>query len=266
MSHRSFSTNDGAEVGAGACSATAELTDAATFIDRCPVMAKASLPQGLLVLLALLACNASSQKPAEDPPPTAATPAQPTPAALVTTEYTPPAATATTPNAIQTGDAPEISRSAGVEGGAVVLWPRIVLPRDAGKPDLDTLKLAARVQSRLADVARRVLGNATIDMRPEPERVCPKAGCNGVSLGILFAKAGGGCSVMALVSAPGPSAQRIVPWSPGLVQLTRDSVGFREPAEKVVKVTDYGACAKLPDELAAKDSVIEAAIRAAAGK
>jgi hypothetical protein len=232
------------------------------------VITKASLPQALLVLLALLACNASSQKPAEDPAPTV-TPARPGPSPAVTTEYTPPAATAdpaATPSATQTGDAPEISRSAGVEGGAVVLWPRIVLPRDAGKPDPETLQLAARAQSRLAELARKVLGRVTIDMRPEPERVCPKAGCKGISLGILFAKAGAGCSVMALVSAPGTSAQRIVPWSPGVVQLTRDSVGFREPAEAVVKVTDYGACGKLPDELAAKDAAIEAAIRTAAGK
>ncbi len=71
---------------------------------------------------------------------------------------------------------------------------------------------------------------------------------------------------LSLVSAPGTSPQRIVPWSPGAVKLAQDSVAFREPAEKMVKVTDYAQCAKLPDDLAAKDSDIEAAIRSAAGK
>ncbi len=228
------------------------------------MVARASLPQALPVLLALLACNSSAQKPAEDPEP-APPPARAAPPPVVTTEYTPPPAveaTGTPPS----GDAPEISRSAGTEGGAVVLWPRIVQPQGAGKPDLDTLKAAARAQSRLAELARKVLGNVTVDVRPEPERVCPKQGCKALSIGILFAKAGTGCSVMALVSAPGASPQRIVPWSPGVVKLTRDSVGFREPAEGVVKVTDYGSCAKLPDELAARDSDVEAAIRSALGK
>ncbi|MBK8994698.1 MAG: hypothetical protein IPM35_02960 [Myxococcales bacterium] len=233
------------------------------------MLARVSLKQAGLLLLALLACNSSAQKPAEDPEP--APPPQRTAAPIVQQEYTPPPAT-TEPAPAATGavatesDAPEISRSAGVAGGAVVLWPRIVLPRDAGKPDLETLKLAARAQSRLADVARKVLGNVTVDMRPEPERVCPKQGCKGISLGLLFAKAGGGCSLFALVGAPGTSPQRIVPWSPGAVKLSQDSVGFREPAEKVVKVTDYAQCAKLPDDLAGKDSDVEAAIRSAAGK
>lgn len=234
------------------------------------MIARVSLGQAALVLVALLACNSSTSKPAEDPEPTPAPPAR-TAAPIVQQEYTPPAAATAQPAATESAaaasnDAPEISRSAGVQGGAVVLWPRIVLPRDAGKPDLETLKLAARAQSRLADVARKVLGNVNIDMRPEPERVCPKQGCKGVSLGILFAKAGGGCSLFALVSGPGASPQRIVPWSPGAVKLTQDSVGFREPAEKVVKVTDYATCAKLPDDLAAKDADVEAAIRTAAGK
>lgn len=235
--------------------------------------ARVSWDQAAFVLAALLACNSSATKPAEDPEPSPPPPAR-TAAPIATQEYTPPPATAeATPSATPAGsepapssDAPEISRSAGVAGGAVVLWPRIVLPRDAGRPDLETLKLAARAQSRLADLARKVLGNVTIDMRPEPERVCPKTGCKGVALGMLFAKAGGGCSLFALVSAPGTSPQRVVPWSPGAVKLSADSVAFREPAEKVVKVTDYAACAKLPDDLAAKDADIEAAIRTAAGK
>lgn len=226
--------------------------------------ANAALAPALLFLFSLGACNSSTNQPADDPSPSG--PPRPAPAPIVQQTYTPGPASAGQDPAPQSNDAPEISRSAGVEGGAIVLWPRIVLPKDAGKPDLETLKLAAQVQSRLADVARKVLGNVKIDMRPEPERVCPKQGCKSVSLGILFAKASGGCSIMALVSAPGASPQRIVLWSPGLVKLSQDTVGFREPAERVVKVPDYGSCAALPGDLAGKDKDVEAAIRAAAGR
>ena len=219
----------------------------------------------LLLVAALLACNGSSSKPAEEPsqPEPVRTRA---PAPLATTEYDPTGhGTPATAAPVDTRDAPEISRSAGTPGGVVVLWPRIVLPRSAAGPDAETRAIAARVQARLADVAKRVLGGKGVDVRPEPERVCPKQGCAAMSLGILLAQAGGGCSVFALVSSKGTSPARIVPWSPGTVTLSASSVPFREPAEKHVKVQDYAPCSKLPDDLATKDADIEAAIRAAAG-
>ena len=218
-----------------------------------------------LLLLALLACNSSTEKPAARPTPNVAG-TRAKPPAISQREWTPPAGAApSATDAPNTGDAPEISRSPGSEGGAVVLWPRIVLPRGAGQPDAETLALAAKVQAHLAEVARHALGARPVETRPEPERVCPKVGCKAVSLGVLLARAGNGCSVIALVSAPGPSAARLVTWSPGTVRLTENSVPFREPPERVVKVDDYASCAKLPGELAAKDGEIEAAIVAAAG-
>ncbi len=164
------------------------------------------------------------------------------------------------------GDAKEISRSVGAVGGAVVLWPRIVLPRGAGKPDAQTRALAERAQARLASIAQKVLGSGSVDTRPEPERVCPKAGCKAASLGVLFTRAGNGCAVLALVSGPGASPQRLVQWSPGEIQMRQASVPFREPPESVIGVKDYASCAKLPDALAEHDGEVEAAIRSAVGK
>jgi len=214
----------------------------------------------LFVLAALLACQSSGSRPAEKPePPPKPAPivAQPQPAtAMAPIRETDP----------QAGDAPEISRSLGAEGGAIILWPRVVMPRGAGKPDADTLALAGKVQTRLASIAERVLGGRLVDVRPEPERVCPKPGCKAASLGVLFTKAGGGCAVVALVSAPGTSPQKLLQWSPGKVTVREASVPFRSPPEAVIGVKDYAACDKLPDALSAHDAEIEAAIRSVTGK
>lgn len=216
----------------------------------------------LLLLAALLACQSSGSRPAEEPEP------RPSPAPIVAQ----PQPTATTPVAAQAnpgpqaGDAPEISRSLGTEGGAVVLWPRVVVPRSAGKPDADAMAIAGKVQTRLASIAERVLGGRLVDVRPDPERVCPKQGCKAASLGVLFTKAGGGCAVIALVSPPGASPARLVTWSPGEVQLKQASVPFRSPPEAVIAVKDYAACDKLPETLSAHDAEIEAAIRSVTGK
>jgi hypothetical protein len=217
----------------------------------------------LVVFLALLACNSSTRKPADDPNAGRA-PGPGAKAPIQSSEYTPPPAR-TAPDE-SSNDAPEISRSAGAAGGVVVLWPRLVLPHGAGKPDDETLALARKAQARLANLARSTLSGANVDVRPEPERVCPKNGCAGVSLGLLFARAGNGCSLFALVSGPGKSPSRLVPWSPGAVKLSAPSVGFREPPERVVKVDDYASCGKLPDDLAPKDGEVAAAIKSAAGR
>jgi hypothetical protein len=109
---------------------------------------------------------------------------------------------ATGATGVTTGDAPEISRSVGVEGGILVLWPRVVGPRGSPKPTTD---LARQLQSRLVAIAQRVAPGRPIDVRPEPERVCPRSGCAAMSLGVLLAVAGKGCVAVALVSDRGQS-------------------------------------------------------------
>lgn len=213
------------------------------------------------MLAALLACQPSGSRPVEEPEP------PPKPAPIVARpQPTPTAPVATPAPDPQSGDAPEISRSVGAEGGAVILWPRVVVPRSAGKPDADAMAIAGQVQTRLASIAERVLGGRLVDVRPEPERVCPKQGCKAASLGVLFTKANSGCAVVALVSAPGASPARLVTWSPGEVQLKQATVPFRSPPEAVIAVKDYAACDKLPETLSAHDAEIEAAIRSVTGK
>jgi hypothetical protein len=159
-----------------------------------------------------------------------------------------------------TADAPEISRSEGKPGGIVVLWPRIVLPKGGPpKPDPETRAIAGKLQARLAEIARRAAPGAEIDVRPEPERVCPKKGCKAASLGILLARANNGCVAVALLSKPAVSPARLVAWK-GVVELSSDSVPFRSPPEGAVNATDYQPCPKIADD-PAEDAAIEAAIR-----
>lgn len=159
-------------------------------------------------------------------------------------------------------DAPEISRSRGEVGGVVVLWPRIVMPRGV-EPDAATSSLAKSVQDHFAELARATAAHRPVDVRPAPERVCPREGCQATTVGLLLARAGDGCAVVATVSKPGPSAATLVVASPGHVELAAPSVAFREPPERVVRVKDYAACSTLVADLAAKDADVRAALQSA---
>ena len=171
----------------------------------------------------------------------------------------------TTPTATQTdlstaqssGDAPEISRSTGVDGGIVILWPRV--------KDKALAPVAAQIQQRLADIAKRALPGRPVDIRPEPERVCARTGCKAIAIGAgLLQNSGEACAVIAFVSQPGASDQMLVPWV-GDMQLKAPVAAFREPPESQVQVKDYAKCTTLVDGLTAREKDVEAAIKIAAG-
>ena len=155
-------------------------------------------------------------------------------------------------------DAPEISRSVGSENAIVVMWPRIVLSRSGpSKPDDETRAIAGRLQARLAELARKAAGGKSIELRPEPERVCPRSGCKAVSVGVLLARAGKGCAAAALISGPGTAPARVVPWIGG-IKAHRTSVPFREPPESAIDVQDYASCSGVASAAGADDDVSKA--------
>lgn len=156
--------------------------------------------------------------------------------------------------------APEISHSKGQAGGIVVLFPRVI----PGAELEANAALAAQVQQKVKEVAARALPGHPIDVRPKPERVCPKAGCDAMSINILFNKNSNSCVAVALINAPGTSPTKLIPWG-GLVELKSDTIQFRDMPENFVKIKDYVPCDQLVAQMAAQDSFIEAAIRAAAG-
>jgi hypothetical protein len=158
-------------------------------------------------------------------------------------------------------DAPEISRSEGEAGGVVVFWPRVI-PRSS---DAETKDLASRLQQKAAALVKQALPDAAVDVRPEPERVCPQNGCKAITVGILLTRSKDACAAFALVSGSGTSPARIVTWA-GDAKIGQDTVKFREPPENQVKITDFVRCSSLLDSLGQREGDVVKAIKAAAGK
>src|SRR5687768_4346549 len=191
-----------------------------------------------LCVLTILGCGSApppaAPSPVESPPPEA------TP---------PPRADAPPPSSAPSrADDSRISRSAGVEGGIVLLWPRI-----AGSGDVVP---AAETQAALRAVVERIAARRPLDVRPEPERTCPQAGCRGWTVSPILLHSGAGCAVVVAVSAPGRSPSRLIHWA-GRVQIRRDEVAFREPPEGALQVDDFTGCADLATELEASAPEIE---------
>lgn len=155
---------------------------------------------------------------------------------------------------------PEISHSKGTAGGVVVLFPRII----PGTIAEENAALAAQIQQKVKAVAEKAMPGKPIDVRPKPERVCPKAGCDAASINILFTKNSNSCIAVAIINAPGVSTTKLIPWG-GTVELKSDTIQFRDMPENFVKIKDYVPCADLVNQMAAQDQFIEAALRAAAG-
>jgi hypothetical protein len=157
---------------------------------------------------------------------------------------------------------PRVSRSAGEPGGVVVLWPRII---PAGEVD-STRMIAGLVQDRMKELVERTLPGRAIDVRPDPERTCPQAGCAAVALGVLIVRDGDGCAVVGFVMPPGTTeATTLVPWAGGLT-LKRSAIPFRAHPESEVSVSDFGRCNDLPASLAEHEADVAAALTAAAGR
>lgn len=148
------------------------------------------------------------------------------------------------------GDAPEISRGVGEKGGVVVMWPRMI-PKD----DPEVHDLATKLQQRLKALAKATFPDAAIDVRPEPERVCPQSGCDGVALGAVVTKRERGCAVIVVVGAPGPTPLELVPWL-GVIK-KKGEPPFREPPENYITIQEYGDCGKLADALGGSGAIGE---------
>lgn len=205
--------------------------------------------------LALAAILMSCAPTTVDAPP----PTQPSLAATSAANAPPRPAVAPAPAAAESLEERHVSKSPGVAGGVTILWPRII-PRDIVD---DNRGLGAALQQQMRVLVEKHLPGRAIDFRPEPERVCPKSGCVGVSVGLLLSRQGQGCLVLALVSRPGVSPTRIVPWV-GKVQLRADSVGFREWPESQITVADYIPCTSLLTTMDAQEAAIADALKAAA--
>ena len=138
-----------------------------------------------------------------------------------------------------------ISQSRGKKGGVVVMWPRVI-PHTL---DREVAAQAAVLQARLVEVAERAAPVAPRDVRPDPERVCPRdKGCKAVSLGMLIGQQDGGCVAIGLLGRPGLLDRELIPLA-GEVELATDTVPFRASPEDAVTVREFVPCSQLDDVL-----------------
>lgn len=156
---------------------------------------------------------------------------------------------------------PEISHSKGVAGGVVVLWPRIIPSTIAA----ENQQYAQAVQQKVKQLVEKALPGRPIDVRPSPERVCPKTGCEAMSVGVLFTRQNNSCIAVALVNGPGVSQTKMIPWGGEVAFKGSDTIQFRDPPENFVQIKDFAVCDQLVVEMGKADGFVEAAIRAAAG-
>ena len=243
-------------------------------------------PVALVAALSLVSCVIAIRDPAAEsspPPPASAEPSAPAGASVpvlapvTTPEAAPPATPATAPTTAggtappaepaptnpllaepETVEEKQISTSLGEPGGLLVFWPRII-PRDIVDQNHE---LAAALQRHTRTVVQRNLPGRSLDVRPEPERVCPQGGCKAPSIGILLSRKQQGCLVLALISKPGESATKIVPWA-GEVNLKADTVPFREYPETQITVADYIPCTALLSTMDENEEVVMRALKEA---
>ena len=132
---------------------------------------------------------------------------------------------------------PEVSRSRGKRDGVVVLWPRVV----PATSDPEVLGLAGRLQERLYSAASAVVDYRRVDVRPSPERVCPRVGCRAPTVGLFLGHDEGGCVVVGMVSPPGPEASDVVPLV-GDVEMVGNKLAFRSAPERTMIVQEFVPC------------------------
>jgi len=155
------------------------------------------------------------------------------------------------------GNDSRISRSRGTQGGVLLLWPRVI-------PSSRTAELryaAQPVQAALYQLIQKALPGRAIEARPEPERVCPQAGCVASSVGVLLLASKGGCAAIVQTSRPGRGPATQTPWA-GSATLRSPTVPFREPPESYVRISDFVPCKDIAKYLKQRESVVLGALRA----
>jgi hypothetical protein len=152
-----------------------------------------------------------------------------------------------------------VSRSGGEPGGLVIFWPRVIPRSD----DPEVSALAGQVQNKLVELAREAFPERSIDVRPEPERVCPRGGCPAATFGVLLVHKDTKCAAVALMSAGETATNDLAVWA-GDVRLKLERVAFREYPEDHVGISGYVPCDELVESMTAKDEDIVGALRATA--
>jgi hypothetical protein len=137
----------------------------------------------------------------------------------------------------------------------VILYPRVVAAEGVEAPEADA------IQQALSAIAERVGEGRPLDVRPEPERVCPRGGCVAPSVGAVLLRAEAGCAVVVTLSHPGETPARLLPWV-GELELRNTNVPFRDPPERHITTHDMVRCSELSAKMAEAESTIEEEVTA----
>ena len=159
------------------------------------------------------------------------------------------------PTSLADSEADAVSRHRGKKGGVTVLWPRVVPQTE----DPQILAIAETLQGRLDGMAQASVDPKRVVVRPDPERVCPRAGCRSVSLGAVLGHQDGGCFAVGLVGLAEGGAVQLVPWG-GRIKVRAPTQPFRKPPESSIAVTEFVPCDRLIESLS--DTGIERALAA----
>lgn len=156
-------------------------------------------------------------------------------------------------------DAPEISRSGGKLGEVLIFWPRIIPASD----DPAMHAIAVDLQQRMREMVARNLPDRKIDVRPEPERVCPQSGCEAMTVGVLLLHDEQGCAAVALISRANGGNVVMIPWV-GDVTLQAGSISPRTHPEDSITVTDFAPCGSVLTRLSEHEADVTTALLRAA--
>jgi hypothetical protein len=157
---------------------------------------------------------------------------------------------------------PEVSKEEGQAGGVVILWPRVI-PSNIAAQNAGT---ASSLQQHMQQIVARALPGRPVELRPSPERVCPRGGCKAPSISVLFTRNQNACVAIALISGPGETPAKMIPWAGTIVFKGGDSAPFRQPPENQITIKDYVPCDTLLTEMGKADAQVEAALRMAAAQ
>ena len=146
---------------------------------------------------------------------------------------------------------PEVTKELGHQGGMIVLWPRV----SAGADPARAHDVAARVHQRLEMLARRAGGARHVEVRPEPEVTCPKAGCIAMIVSAYVVVKGDQCGVVAYAADVNSAPAHLLPWS-GKFALKAETFPSNESPAALVGQAELVPCDQLLEGKANEEATI----------
>ena len=92
-----------------------------------------------------------------------------------------------------------------------------------------------QLQQKMKQLVEKALPGRPVDVRPAPERVCPKAGCDAMSINVLFTRQNNSCVAVALIN--GVQLSGVPAWLAWLGVHLIFLLGFRNKVSVLIQWT-----------------------------